>query len=334
VLVLGIETSCDETAASVVKEKNEVLSNVVLSSINLHKEFGGVIPEIAHRFHSRFIDRVVEKALKQAKVDLKEIDLIAVTYGPGLMGALIVGVSFAKGLSFALKKPLIGINHLHAHLYSALMDKEVEFPFVGLVISGGHTVLVLAYDYDKYDLLGQTQDDAVGEAFDKVARILKLGYPGGPVIDKLTQGTKSRMVEFPRSYLAKDSLDFSFSGLKTAVFYYVKDNYSNRQIPDEDKVSIASGFQEAVVDVLVYKSISACRQNNINRLVIGGGVSRNLRLRGRLIDEAAKEGIEVYFPKNNLCLDNAAMIAGLGTKLYRKGIKSDFYLTPDATLSV
>lgn len=333
-LTLGIETSCDETAASVIKDAREILSSVVLSSIELHRKFGGVVPEIAHRFHLKFINEVVKDAIKKAKIDLKSIDAIAVTYGPGLMGALLIGVCFAKSLSFALNKPLIGVNHLQAHLYSALMSNGIGFPFVGLIISGGHTALVLVEDYDKYTLLGQTQDDAAGEAFDKVAKLLRLGYPGGPIIDKLTRKTNGKGIKFPRSYLGKDSLNFSFSGLKTAVLYYIKDHYDNREIPKQDKINIAFEFQESVIDVLIHKSLSACKQYKVNRLAIGGGVSRNSRLRERIHKEADEENINVYFPDYKLCLDNAAMIAGLGYQLYKKNCVSDFYLTPKADLSV
>lgn len=333
-LTLGIETSCDETAASIVRDARLILSNVVLSSINLHKNFGGIIPEIAHRFHLKFIDQVVKDTLKKAKASLDDIDCIAVTYGPGLIGALLVGVSYAKSLSYALKKPLIGINHLHAHMYAALMKDNIKFPFVGLVVSGGHTLLILVKDYEKFVLLGQTQDDAVGEAFDKVAKILKLGFPGGPLIDKLSKRTKRVKIKFPRSYLGKDSLDFSFSGLKTAVLYYTKDNFGDKEIPMQDKINIACGFQESVVDVLVHKALIACRNNRINRLVVGGGVSRNSRLRQRLFEETKRRNLEVYFPDFELCLDNAAMVAGLGYQRYKKNLISDLSLTPKADLKI
>jgi N6-L-threonylcarbamoyladenine synthase len=333
-LTLGIETSCDETAASIIRDEKEVLSNIVLSSIKLHSEFGGVIPEIAHRFHLKFIDRVTKEALKKAKVFLKEVDLIAATRGPGLIGALLVGFSFAKSISFARGLPFIGVNHLHAHLYSAMMSNTIKFPFVGLIISGGHTALVLVKGYNKYFLLGQTLDDAAGEAFDKAANVLGLEYPGGPIIDKLTREKDVKKVEFPRSFLGKDSLDFSFSGLKTAVLYYVRDHYKRDKIPENDKISIASGFQESVVDVLVHKSILALKQTGTSRLVAGGGVSRNWRLRERLSEEAVRVKAEVYFPDLDLCLDNAAMIAGLGYQLYRKGYKDKLNITPKANLSV
>ena len=221
--ILGIETSCDETAAAVVSNGKIVLSNAVLSSLDFHKEFGGVIPEIAQRFHVKFIDKVAREALKEARVKTDELDAIAVTYGPGLVGSLLVGISFAKSLSYALNKPLVGINHLQAHIYAVLMShKGIKLPCIGLVVSGGHTSLVLVKDFLNYKTLGQTRDDAAGEVFDKVARVLGLGYPGGPIIDKLSRQKRKEKINFPRAYLSKNSLDFSFSGLKTAVLYYRK----------------------------------------------------------------------------------------------------------------
>lgn len=331
-LTLGIETSCDETAASVVRNKRIVLSNIVLSSIEFHKRFGGIIPEIAQRYHLKFINCAVSRALEKAGCLLSEIDAIAVTYGPGLMGALLVGVSYAKSLSYALKKPLIAVNHLQAHIYAPLMEKDVKFPFVGLIVSGGHTLLVLVEDYDKYLLLGQTQDDAAGEAYDKVAKMLKLGYPGGPAIEKLAQNKTLKDIKFPRSYLSKESLNFSFSGLKTAVLYYTKKNFTKKRITRQDKIDIVSGFQEAVVDVLVRKSITASKLNKVKDLVVGGGVSRNSRLRERLSEEAKKYKIKVHFPSPGFCLDNAAMIAGLGYQRYKKGLISGLNLYPKSVL--
>ena len=333
-LILGIETSCDETAASVVKDGREILSNIILSSIDLHKKFGGIIPEIAHRFHLKFIRQVVEKALDEANVSLKRIDAIAVTYGPGLMGALLVGVSYAKSASFALDKPLIGVNHLQAHIYAPLMTQDVNFPFIGLVVSGGHTLLVLVKDFDSYRLIGETRDDAAGEAFDKVAKMLNLGYPGVPVIDRLAKGRGGRGGEFPRSYLGRDSFDFSFSGLKTSVLYCIKRKLKQGKLSRQDKVNIASGFQESVVDVLVDKSIAACEKNRVGALVVGGGVSRNSRLKERLLEKAGRCGVRVCFPAGELCLDNAAMISGLAYRKYKKNLISDLRLVPKSDLRI
>ena len=318
--ILGIETSCDETAAAVVSNGKIVLSNSVLSSLDFHKEFGGVIPEIAQRFHVKFIDKVALKALKAAKIKTDELDAIAVTYGPGLVGALLVGVSFAKSLSYSLNKPLVGINHLQAHIYSVLMShKGIKLPCVGLVVSGGHTNLVLVKDFLNYKTLGQTQDDAAGEAFDKVAKILGLGYPGGPIINKLSRKKRKEKIYFPRAYLSKDSLDFSFSGLKTAVLYYRK-KIKNKKLSKQQQIDIAGAFQDAVVDVLVDKAILAAKKYKVKNIVVGGGVSRNSSLREKLAEKAALEGCKAYFPLDVYCQDNAAMIAGLA---YHKVIKKE-----------
>lgn len=318
--ILGIETSCDETAAAVVSNGKTVLSNAVLSSLDFHKEFGGVIPEIAHRFHVKFIDKVALKALKEAKIKTDELDAIAVTYGPGLVGALLVGVSFAKSLSYSLNKPLIGINHLQAHIYSVLMShKGIKLPCIGLVVSGGHTSLVLVKDFLNYKILGQTQDDAAGEAFDKVAKILGLGYPGGPIIDKLSRQKRKEEIYFPRAYLSKGSLDFSFSGLKTAVLYYRK-KIKNKKLSKQQQIDIASAFEDAVVDVLVDKAVMAAKKYKVKNVIVGGGVSRNTLLREKLAEKTALEGCKAYFPLDIYCQDNAAMIAGLA---YHKLIKKE-----------
>ena len=318
--ILGIETSCDETAAAIVSNGKTVLSNVVLTSLDFHKEYGGVIPEIAHRFHVKFIDKVAHKALKKAKIKTDELDAIAVTYGPGLVGALLVGVSFAKSLSYALNKPLVGVNHLQAHIYSVLMShKGIKLPCVGLVVSGGHTSLVLVKDYLNYKNLGQTQDDAAGEAFDKVAKILGLGYPGGPIIDKLSGQKRKNSIHFPRAYLSKDSLDFSFSGLKTAVLYYRK-KIKNKKLNKQQQIDIAGAFEDAVVDVLVDKALLAAKKYRVKNIVVGGGVSQNTSLRKKLAEKAALNKCKAYFPLKVYCQDNAAMIAGLA---YHKIIKKE-----------
>lgn len=319
--VFGIETSCDETSCAVVRDGKWVLSNVTASSLRLHKKYNGIIPEIASRAHIEYISFVADNALKSASKTIKDIDLVCVTKEPGLIGSLLVGIAFAKALSFAAKKPLIEANHLQAHLYASFLVKGgvwvkekkeglPKLPFIGLVISGGHTSL---YRVDKgfsFKLLGSTCDDAVGEAYDKVARILGAGYPGGPLIEKMAvRGSPSR-VRF--SCNGPGGLDFSFSGIKTAVLYKWQNQPENIKSAD-----IASSFQEAVADILIRKSIFACKRNAINTLVIGGGVAANNYLRGHFINQAAQERIKVYFPDRELSLDNAAMIAGLGYQLYR-----------------
>jgi len=324
VLVLGLETSCDETSASVVKDGRRILSNVISSSQEFHKKYGGVIPEIASRLQLELINYVVKRAL--SGVSLNKIDLIAVTSGPGLAGSLLVGISFAKALSFSRDTPCVGVNHLRAHLYANFFNKRPPaFPFVGLLVSGGHTALVYVSGFNEFELLGQTRDDAAGEAFDKVAKILSLGYPGGPIIDEISRGVNPAKVKFTRPYLKKDSLDFSFSGIKTQVLYYVRDraDHINPRLTKET----AAGFQEAVVEVLVNKAILACRRREVKQIVLGGGVSRNSRLRNVLSVEVRPYGIEVFYPEPTLCTDNAAMVAGLGYQLYKKGKVADLHLT-------
>lgn len=332
-LALGIETSCDETAVSLVEDGNRILSNVVSSSLHLHKRYRGVVPEIATRYHVRLINLVLAQALNKARVKLKDIDLVAAVYGPGLVGALLIGVSCAKALSLSLKVPLVGINHLQAHLYAALMGKErAGFPFVGLVVSGGHTNLFYVEDFLKWKMLGRTVDDACGEAFDKVAKIMNLGYPGGPIIERLAKRGNADKIRFPRCYLDKESLDFSFSGLKTAVLYYIRDN--GRWMRDDGIRNVAAGFQEAVVDTLVERAIKACRLKKVKNFVAGGGVLANQRLRRALRNHLEAEGINVHFPKFELCQDNAAMVAGLSCQLYRRGVISGLNLEVEPNLKV
>jgi N6-L-threonylcarbamoyladenine synthase len=326
-LTLGIETSCDETAVAIIKNSRGVISNVVSSSLELHKRYGGIVPEIAYRAHVEVINYIIDEALKKAKVKLKEVDLVAVTQGPGLVGALLVGISSAKSISLASNIPLVGVNHLIAHLYANFLGKKIpKFPFIGLVISGGHTSIFLIEDVDKWVVLGRTRDDAIGEAFDKVAKILKLGFPGGPIIDRLAKKGDTKRINFTCARLG-ESLDFSFSGIKTAVLYYVRHQTPNTKHQTPNKADIATSFQEAVVDILIKKALSACRRKKIKSLVLGGGVSANSRLRDKLIKEGRANNIEVYFPPIEFCLDNAAMVAGLGYQLYKKGIVSDLALT-------
>lgn len=329
-LVLGIETSCDETAAAVVKDGRETLSNVVSSSLKEHSKYGGIVPEIACRAQIEVICAVVENALRKARVKSGDIGLIAVTYGPGLVGALLVGVSFAKGLSLSLGIPLVGVNHLHAHLYANFLKPGgLRFPYLGIVISGGHTSLVWAEDFLEYKPLGETIDDAVGEAFDKVAKILGLGYPGGPVIEKKAKQGKDKF-NFPRSF-SKGSLNFSFSGLKTAVLYHVRRNPSALSSPSALS-DIAASFQSAAGDILIARTREAVRAKKAKRLVLGGGVSVNSFLRERFRELAREEKLELALPDAALCLDNGAMVAGLGFRLFQKGKVSGLDLTPNPDL--
>jgi N6-L-threonylcarbamoyladenine synthase len=329
--VLGIETSCDETAASVVKDGRKILSNRVSSSLRLHKKYGGVVPEIASRRQLESITEVTDTAVKDAGIKLKDIELISVTNGPGLLGSLLVGISFAKSISLSLGMPLLGTNHVHSHIYANFLEsKPLTLPFLALVVSGGHTSLFYAEDFDRIKLIGATQDDACGEAFDKVAKILGLGYPGGPLIERLARGGSSQKIKFSCSN-TKKSLDFSFSGIKTAVLYYVRqlqNRQTGRQV-DRQTEDIAASFQEAVINTLIKKSLLACQIKKVKRLVIGGGVAANNRLREKFYREAAQKDIECYFPSQELCLDNAAMVAGLGYQLFRKGYRSDFGLSAE-----
>lgn len=329
-ITLGIETSCDETSASVTCGRR-VLSNVVTSSVHLHKKYGGVVPEIASRYHLEYIVRVYENALVLSGKGLKDIELIAVTNGPGLAGALLIGVSFAKSLSYAAGIPIIGVNHILAHMYSSfLSNDDLEYPFVGLVVSGGHTALFYCRDVGRQEIMGQTQDDAVGEAYDKVSKLLGLGYPGGPVIEKAASGSSgNRDIRFPRSYLDKESLDFSFSGVKTSVLYYMQKTLRPTKGLIRD---VSYAFQEAVLDVLVDKALTACRMKKAARLVIGGGVSANSRLRYKLSAMAALNGIRVFFPEFKYCMDNAAMIGALGEELFKMGHRNDIYLSAEPNL--
>ncbi len=337
-ITLGIETSCDETSVSVTKGKN-VLANVVTSSVKLHKKYGGVVPEIASRYHVEYIIEVLHDALSKSGKSLKDVDLISVTNGPGLVGALLIGISLAKSLSLSLGVPLIGVNHILAHLYSAFLNEPGQrprFPFVGLVVSGGHTALFYCEDFDRQLLLGQTQDDAVGEAFDKVAKILSLGYPGGPVIERKARlASKKDGIVFPKSYLGKDSLDFSFSGIKTAVLYHVQKLRNTKPaIGDTEVNEICYAFQEAALDVLVDKAILAGKRYNVHSIVVGGGVAANKRLREKFADVSKSHGVRAYFPVFTHCMDNAAMIGYLGGELYKKGFRSDLFLSAEPNLEV
>lgn len=324
-LILAIESSCDETAAAVVKNGRDVLSNIISSQIDLHTLYGGVVPEIASRKHTEQINQVVEEALKTAKVSLSDIDAIAVTYGPGLVGALLVGVSFAKALSFASKIPLVGVHHIGGHISANYIEnKELEPPFVCLVVSGGHSHLVRVQDYGKYEILGRTRDDAAGEAFDKVARAIGLGYPGGPKIDKVSYEGNPEAIKFPKAKVEGSTYDFSFSGLKSAVLNYL--NSCEMKGEPIVQADVAASFQKAVVDVLVEHSVQAIREFKVKKFAIAGGVASNSHLRKALEEACAKEGVAFYRPSPILCTDNAAMIGAAGYYEFINGNVSGYDL--------
>jgi N6-L-threonylcarbamoyladenine synthase len=315
-VVLGIETSCDETAAALVMGGTDVISSVVSSQIDEHARFGGVVPEIASRAHLESVMPVVRRALAQSPIDITRVDAVAATVGPGLIGALLVGVSAAKALALALDRPFIGVNHLEAHLYAALLDDpEIRFPMVVLLVSGGNTLIVHVTDHGKYHVIGQTIDDAAGEAFDKVARFLELPQPGGPSIDKIAREGDPRAIDFPRAML-HDGLDVSFSGLKTAVINHV------RQHPEVTTADVAASFQQAVVDVLVAKTIRAVERTGVRSVALGGGVAANSLLRQRMEEESAARGWHLVLPSRAMCTDNAAMIASAAWYRLRDGVTS------------
>ena len=310
-LVLGLETSCDETAAAVLKDGDTLLSNVIHEQIGIHSKYGGIVPELAGRSHIDRVHRVIEEAVQKAGAQLRDLDLIAVTMGPGLIGSLLVGLNTAKGLSYGLNTPMIGVNHLEGHLLAIFLQKKMQFPFIALIVSGGHTDMYRASDFGQYKLLGRTRDDAAGESFDKVGKMLGLPYPGGPAIEKLAQNGNGKAHKFPRAYLEKGSLDFSFSGLKTSVRTFLKQREQDNRITltDED---ISAGFQDAVIDVLVDKLISACKKEKISRIVVTGGVAANGALREAVRNTAQSYRLEASFPDQIFCTDNAAMIACAG----------------------
>lgn len=320
-LILGIESSCDETAAAVLKNGREVLSNVIYSQIDLHTVYGGVVPEIASRKHIEKVIPVVDKALQEANVTLSDLDAIAVTYGPGLVGPLLVGVSAAKSISMASHVPLVGVHHIEGHISANYIEnKELEPPFACLVVSGGHSHLVVVKDYGEYEVIGKTRDDAAGEAFDKVARAIGLGYPGGPKIDKVSKEGNPEAIVFPRAKVGESVYDFSFSGLKSAVLNYL--NTCEMKSESYNQADVAASFQKAVVDVLVDHSMHAIQEYGFKKFAIAGGVASNSTLRTAMEKACSKRGVEFYHPSPIYCTDNAAMIACAGYYEFQKGVRS------------
>jgi len=323
--ILGIETSCDETSVAVMEDGKHIKSHIIASQIEFHQKYGGVVPEIASRKHLEFINPAIEKAVKEANITWKDLSLVCVTNGPGLVGALLVGVSAAKAISYSLNVPLIGVNHLEGHIAANLLKEDVPpFPWICLIVSGGHVNLIEIKDFGSYVSLGTTRDDAAGEAFDKIATVLGLPYPGGPQIEKIALQGNPQAIRFPRAYLEKDSFDFSFSGLKTAVIYYIKElKKDSKEIPLAD---IAAGFQYAVVDILSTKAIRAAEKKGCKTLALAGGVACNGALRDLVRKKAEKKAVHLIYPPPILCTDNAAMIACAGYYKYLKGEISNLEL--------
>jgi tRNA N6-adenosine threonylcarbamoyltransferase len=328
-LVLGVETSCDDTAAAVLRDGREILANVVSSQDQVHGPYGGVVPELASRQHIENILPILDTALRHAGVTLSDLGGVAVTYGPGLVGSLLVGLSFAKGLAFRWGIPYVGVNHLEAHLLAIQLEQEVAFPYIALLASGGHTLLYRVIDFGRYQYLGGTRDDAAGEAFDKVAKMMGLGYPGGRIIDDMAKVGDRAAIRFPRARFSKGSYEFSFSGIKTAVWHYLKS--APATIRQED---IAASFQEAVVDMLVQPAIKAARATGVRRIVLSGGVAANSRLRAKMREKASAENIETFVPAPRFCTDNGAMIALAGYEQLKRGRRDDYCLNADADLTL
>lgn len=318
-LILGIDTSCDDTSVALLEDGRRIRSHIVSSQADLHKRFGGVVPEIASRKHVELIDRIYEDVLVQGGAAASDIDLVGVTAGPGLIGSVLVGLSFAKGFCLALKKRLVGVNHIEAHAMSIFLEREVEFPFVALVVSGGHTIILLMEGPCRFKVLGSTRDDAAGEAFDKIAKFLGIGYPGGRIIEDMARSGATDYVAFPRPMMDDGTCDFSFSGLKTAFLTYAK----KHTIDDSTINHVLASFQEAICDVLVYKTFKAARRSNVKRIVVGGGVAANGRLRQVFMERAGREGFEVMISSPQFCTDNGAMIASLASFHFEAGNYSD-----------
>ena len=329
-IVLGVETSCDETSVAVVKDGKTVLSNVVLSQIDIHKEYGGVVPEIASREHVKGVTLVFDQAIKKAGISYEDVDLVAVTEGPGLIGSLLIGVSAAKVIAMNYNIPLVGVHHIAGHIYANNLEREIEFPCLALVVSGGHTELILMREHFDFSKLGETQDDAVGEAYDKIARVLNLPYPGGPQVDKLS-ALGEDVYHFPRPMIDTEDYNFSFSGLKSHVINF---NHNMVQRNEEiNQANFARSFQDAVTDVLVTKTSKAAKEYQVKQIIVAGGVAANRGLRAKMLDTI--KFVPVYFPSMQYCTDNAAMIAAAGYFKYQKThVASDFYLNADSRLKL
>jgi N6-L-threonylcarbamoyladenine synthase len=326
-ITLGIETSCDETAAAIIENENKILSHVISSQIELHAQYGGIVPEIASRKHLECIIFVIKKALDDAKMKLSDIDIVAVTKGPGLIGSLLVGIEFAKSIAYVTKSILIGINHLEAHLFSALLEHKIKFPAIGAIVSGGHTELVLWKDYFEFEHIARTKDDAAGESFDKVAKLLGYSYPGGPVIEKLASKIENVSIKIPQVKIKDKSYDFSFSGLKTAAIYKVKENKNTKE-------EIAKWFQTSVVENIVSRIIKVSEERNISTIVLAGGVAANSFLQNELISRARNKNINVIIPSLQFCMDNAAMVAITGYFRVKFGYKDGWDLTAQPSLKI
>ncbi|HTM08116.1 MAG TPA: tRNA (adenosine(37)-N6)-threonylcarbamoyltransferase complex transferase subunit TsaD [Verrucomicrobiae bacterium] len=329
-LVLGVESSCDDTAAAVLADGRKIVANIVSSQDAVHSPYGGVVPELASRQHIRNILPIIDAALKQAGAGVGDLGGIAVTRGPGLVGSLLVGLSVVKGISYRWRVPYVGVNHLEAHLLAIFLHREIEFPYLALLASGGHTLLYVVRDFGDYRYLGGTRDDAAGEAYDKVAKMMGLGYPGGRVIDELSKSANPKAIRFPRARMKKGAHEFSFSGLKTAVWHYLKEQGGSAAPTAE----VAASFQEAVVDMLVAPTMRAAVELDVKRIVLAGGVAANSRLRKKMTAAAASEGLELHVPPPALCTDNGAMIALAGYHMLRRGLRDDLYLNADADLTL